>query len=171
MQNAVAVASAQFATDPSAAGDDVTVIPVQRPAEIVNYQATGHTPEVLAGALGVGAVLALLLALAATVRTRRLDLAILRTMGFTRRQLALTLVWQATAVIAVGIVIGIPLGIVIGRQLWDLFAGTIDVVPAPAVPWSIALVALGAIFLAVLVALLPGRMAASTPPGVVLHQE
>ena len=171
MQHAVEVARAQFAMDPNATGDDVTVISVQRPAEIVNYQATGHTPEVLAGALGVGAVLALLLALAATVRTRRTDLAVLRTMGFTRRQLAFTLVWQATAVIAVGIVIGIPLGIVLGRQLWDLFAGTIDVVPAPAVPWSITLVALGALFLAVLVALFPGRMAASTPPGVVLHQE
>ena len=45
MHHAVQVAGAQFATDPNAAGDDVMVLTVQRPAEIVNYQATGDTPN------------------------------------------------------------------------------------------------------------------------------
>lgn len=171
MRRAVQVASAQFATDPNATGSGVTVLTVQRPAEIVNYQGTGNTPEVLAATLGVGTILALVLVLAGTVRTRRMDLAVLKTLGFTRRQLAFSLIWQATAVVVGGIVIGVPLGIALGRLLWDLFARNIDVVPSPAVPSSIAVVALGAVVLAVLVALLPGRTAASTPPAVVLRDE
>jgi ABC-type antimicrobial peptide transport system permease subunit len=149
----------------------VTIVTVQRPAEIVNYQATGDTPELLAAALGAGATLALVLVLGGTVRTRRADLAVLKTLGFTRLQLAFTLICQASVVVAVGIVIGVPLGIGLGRLLWDLFARNIDVVPAPAVPSSVAVVALGAVVLAVLVALLPGRTAASTPAAVVLREE
>ncbi len=171
MQHAVQVAGAQFAADPNAAGVGVTIVTVQRPAEIVNYQATGDTPELLAAALGAGATLALVLVLGGTVRTRRADLAVLKTLGFTRLQLAFTLICQASVVVAVGIVIGVPLGIGLGRLLWDLFARNIDVVPAPAVPSSVAVVALGAVVLAVLVALLPGRTAASTPAAVVLREE
>jgi ABC-type antimicrobial peptide transport system permease subunit len=171
MQHAVKVASAQFATDPNAFGLGVTVLTVQRPAEIVNYQGTGNTPEVLAAALGAGAILALMLVLAGTVRARRADLAVLKTLGFTRRQLAFALIWQASVVVVGGIVIGVPVGIALGRLLWDLFARNIDVVPAPAVPSSIAIVALGAVVIAVLVALVPGRTAASTPPAVVLREE
>jgi FtsX-like permease family len=171
MQDVVNVAGKQFATDRNAAGDGVTFLAVQRPAEIVNYQATGDTPIVLAAALGAGATLVLLLVLAGTVRQRRMDLAVLKTMGFTRRQLVFTLTWQAATVAVVGIVIGIPLGIAVGRVLWDLFARNIGVVPAPTVPYSVAVVAVGTLVLAVVVALLPGRKAASTPAGVVLREE
>ena len=171
MRRVTQVAGAQFANDQNAAGDNVIVLPVQRPAEIVNYQATGDTPEVLAAALGVGATLALALVLADTVRKRRGDLAMLKTLGFVRREIRLTLIWQSTAVVVAGIVIGVPVGIALGRILWDLFARNIDVVPAPAIPGSIALVALGAVVIAVLVALVPGLAAASTPPAVVLREE
>lgn len=171
MRRVVALADAQFAKDPNAAGDSVVVLSVQRPAEIVNYQATGDTPEALAAGLGAGATLALVLVLASTVRRRRTELAVLKTVGFTRRQLALALISQAAVIVVGGIVVGVPLGIALGRQLWDLFARDIDVVPAPAVPASIGLVALGAVALAVLVALVPGRRAASTPAAVVLREE
>jgi hypothetical protein len=171
MHHVVQVAGAQFAADPNGAGDNVIVLTVQRPAEIVNYQATGDTPELLAAALGAGATLALALVLADTVRKRRGDLAMLKTLGFTRSEIRLTLICQATAVVIGGIVIGVPVGIALGRLLWDLFARNIDVVPAPAIPSSIAVVALGAIVVAVLVALLPGLAAASTPPAVVLREE
>jgi hypothetical protein len=171
MRDVVNVASKQFAADQNAAGDGVIVLPVQRPAEIVNYQATGDTPIFLAAALGAGATLVLLLVLSGTVRQRRADLAVLKTLGFTRRQLAFTLTWQATAIAVVGIVIGIPLGIAVGRLLWNQFARNIGVVPVPTVPYSVAVVALGALILAVVVALLPGRKAATTPAGVVLREE
>ena len=63
---------------------------VLRPAEIVNYRSMGTTPAVLGGTLAVGAVSALGLTLVASVRRRRRDLALMKTFGFTRRQLAIT---------------------------------------------------------------------------------
>ena len=36
--------------------------------------------------------------------------------------------------VGIGLVVGVPLGIVLGRLLWDLFADRIFVVPSPTVP-------------------------------------
>ncbi len=47
------------------------VIPVQRPAEIVNYRSMGDTPAYLGAALAAGAVVALGLTLMTSVRRRR----------------------------------------------------------------------------------------------------
>ena len=78
-----------FAAVPDGAGqgDTVSVVGVQRPAEIVNYRTMGVTPALLASALAAGAIVALGLTLAASVRRRRRDLALLKTLGFTQRQL------------------------------------------------------------------------------------
>ena len=69
-----------------------------------------------------GAVLALGLTLTASVRRRRRDLAPLKALGFTQRQLSAAIAWQSTVAAVTGVVVGTPLGIVIGRQLWILFA-------------------------------------------------
>jgi len=96
----------------------------------------------------------------------------LKTIGFVRHQLAAAVAWQATVAAAVGIVIGIPLGIVAGRWLWDLFAQQISAVPYPTVSVpSVLLVALGTLLLANLVAALPARSAARTPTAIMLRAE
>jgi hypothetical protein len=156
----------------AAKGPGGSVVSVQRPAEIVNYRSMGSTPALLGGALAVAAVSALALTLVASVRRRRRDLALLKTLGFTHRQLAATVAWQSTIAISVGIIIGVPLGIVAGRALWDLFAHELHVVPRPSVPTlTILFVALGALVLANIVAALPGRQAARTPTAIVLSSE
>ncbi len=143
----------------------VTVVPVQRPAEIVNYRSVGNTPLILGGALALGALFALALTLIASVRRRRRDLALLKTFGFTGRQLAAVVVWQATISVIVGVAIGVPLGIIIGRSLWDVFARQIHAVPNPSVPVvAIALISVGAVVLANLVAAAPAVQAARTAP-------
>ncbi len=80
----IAVTAAQVVNaDPnSGGGESYVVLSVQRPAEIVNYQATGATPVILATGLAAGAVVALGLTLIASVRRRRRDLALLKTLGF-----------------------------------------------------------------------------------------
>ena len=153
-------------------GDTVSVVGVQRPAEIVNYGTVGVTPTLLASALAVGAILALGLTLVASVRRRRRDLALLKTLGFTERQLMAAVAWQASVAAVIGIVIGVPLGIVAGRWLWTLFARQIYAVPQPSVPvLSVALVALGTLVLANVVAALPGVIAARTPTALLLRAE
>ena len=172
MQRIANAANRVFAADPNAAGNSVSVLGVQRPAQIVNYRSIGATPLVLAAGLAAGAVIALGLTLAASVRRRRRDLALLKALGFTPRQLAAAIAWQATVAAVIGIVVGIPLGIVVGRELWTLFAHNINAVPDPTVPvLSVFLVGVGALVFANLVAALPGRSAARTPTGLVLRAE
>jgi ABC-type lipoprotein release transport system permease subunit len=160
-----------FAADPNATGDSVEVLGVQHPAEIVNYQSTGSTPVILAAGLAVGAVVALALTLIASVRRRRRDLALLKTLGFTSRQLSATIAWQASVIALVATIIGVPIGIAAGRQLWTLFARSIDAVPEPTVPASLIVVAIGTLILVNLVAAIPARIAARTPAALALRSE
>jgi hypothetical protein len=174
LERIAAVANHAFATDrdPEAAGNTVTVLGVQRPAQIVNYKTIGATPVILAGGLALGAIIALALTLVASVRRRRRDLALLKALGFTPRQLRRVVAWQSTVTAAAGIIVGSPVGIVFGRELWTLFARSIDAVPDPTVPvLSVILVGIGALVFANVVAALPGQLAARTPTAFVLRAE
>ena len=65
-----------------------------------------------------------------------------------------------------------PVGIIVGRWLWILFARAIYAVPSPSVPvLDVAIIALGTLTLANLAAVIPGRMAARTPTALVLRAE
>lgn len=171
LQRVAAAVTKRVDADPNAGGT-FAVVPVQQPAEIVNYRSMGNTPALLAGALAVGAVVALGLALTASVRRRRRDLALLKTLGFTRRQLVATVASQATIAGLVGVIIGIPIGVLLGRWLWTLFAREIYAVPQPTVPTlSIIYIAVGALVLANLVAAIPAIQAARTPSALLLYEE
>lgn len=141
--------------------DEVAVVPVQRPAEVADAGTLRAIPTSLAFTLFVGALIALGLTLVSSVNRRRRDLALLKALGFTQRQLASAVAWQATIAAIVGLVVGLPVGAIIGRELWSAFARSISVVPEPTVPIvALVLVAVGALFFANAVALLPGRRAA-----------
>jgi len=154
------------------AGNGGAVDGVERPAEIINYRSLGSTPALLGTLLAGGAVLALGLTLLTSVRRRRRDLALLKTLGFTQRQLAGTIACQSLVAVGLGTIVGLPLGVAFGRFIWTLFADQVHFVPHPVVAaWSVALVAGGALVLALLVAALPARLAARTPTAVLLRAE
>jgi FtsX-like permease family len=172
MQRIAHAADEVFAADPNTEGQIVTVLGVQRPAQIVNYRSIGSTPVILAAGLALGAIVALGLSLVVSVRRRRHDLALLKALGFTPRQLTAAVAWQATVASAIGIIVGIPTGIVIGRELWTLFARNLNAVPDPTVPViSIILGGIGALVFSNLVAAVPGRDAANTPTASLLRVE
>lgn len=172
LQRIAREANAIFAKDPNGVGNNVAVLGVLRPAQIVDYRSIGATPVLLATGLALGAVIALALTLVASVRRRRRDLAVMKTLGFTRRMLAAAVTWQATVDGLIGAVIGIPLGILLGRELWTLFARDINAVPHPTVPaLALVLVGFGTLAVAIVAAWWPGRHAAKTPPGLVLRSE
>jgi hypothetical protein len=153
-------------------GNGGAILGVQRPAEIINYQTLGRTPALLGGALAASAVFGLAMTLVTLVRRRRRDLALLKTLGFTKRQLNATIAWQATVDVGLGCVVGIPAGAVLGRYLWVLFARGIFAVPRPVVPiGTVLLVGMAALALANLAAALPGRLAARTPTALLLRAE
>jgi ABC-type lipoprotein release transport system permease subunit len=136
------------------------VLGVQRPAEIVSSGEIRAAPVLLAIGLAVAAKIALVIVLVTSVRSHRRELAVLSALGFTRKQRAATLMWHSTVVVTLGLVIGVPLGALVGRTLWQVFTKRIDV-PAPAVaPWgATALIVLCALFLAVALGLGPARAA------------
>ena len=89
----------------------------QRPAEIVDYRTIGFTPASWSRRWVPAPVVALALTLMASVRRRRRDLALLKTLGFTQRQLAAAVAWQASVSALIGVAIGAPVGIILGRWL------------------------------------------------------
>jgi hypothetical protein len=152
-------------------GSAVVVGP-QRPAEIVNSSDVGAVPASLASVLGAAAAVSLAVALASSVRRRRRELALLQSLGFTRRQLAASIAWQATITVGVGVVVGVPLGLVLGRALWTAFADQLDVVPQSSIPIALLLVVVGAaLVIANIAAAFPARMARRVHPMVALRIE
>ena len=108
---------------------------------------------------------------AATVRRRRGDYAILKALGLRRGQVRATVAWQAVAAVGLALAIGLPLGVAAGRWAWRLFARFIGVIDTPVVPVVPVIgVAVGAVVAAALVALGPGVRAGRVPP-VTLHRE
>ena len=129
-------------------------------------------PIVVSALLAAIAAASLAHTLVTAVRRRRRHLAVLKTLGFDRRQLLATVAWQAATLVAIGLAVGLPLGIALGRWGWYLFAEQIGVVPEPVTPVPMILLVVPATFLlAIVVAALPAWSAARTRVAVVLRTE
>jgi hypothetical protein len=111
-------------------------------------------------------------ALVTTVRRRRYDLAILRSIGFTRRQARIAITWQATLLTIVGLVVGIPLGIVFGRLVWRWLAESFPVAYVPPLALAAMLIVVPiAIILASILAAPPAHAATRIRPAQALRTE
>ena len=131
-----------------------------RPAEIDGYRNVRRLP------LTIGIVLVLLLVatlthvLVSTMRRRSVDLAILRALGCTRRNLASTLRWQSVVLAATAIVIGVPLGLIANNVAWNAFSSQLGIAPGTVIPIAALVVgAAGVLLLALLLATIVGRRA------------
>ena len=172
LQRIARAANVEFARANNNCGLFVTVLGVQKPGQIRDYGSVGVSPNILASGLAGGAVVALAFTLVASVRRRRRELALLKALGFTQRQLASAVAWQASVVGLAGVVVGAPLGVAFGRWLWTLFAREVYAVPQTSVPvGEIMWVCLGAMVLVNIVAALPGHSAARTRTALVLRAE
>ncbi|HXF22283.1 MAG TPA: FtsX-like permease family protein [Streptosporangiaceae bacterium] len=144
----------------------------QRPADIRDYTAVRDTPLALGVLLALLAVGALAHVLVTSVRRRHRDLAILKTLGLFRGQLRLVIAWQATALAAVALLIGLPAGLLAGRWAWALFAASLGVGSAAVIPVLVVLLAIPVTWLlALLTAVLPAREAAHVSPATQLRAE
>jgi hypothetical protein len=148
------------------------VVADQRPKDIENYTRIRNTPAVLAALLAVLGVATLAYALITSVQRRRRDLAVLKTLGLRRFQISAVVSWQASAVAAVAILVGLPLGLIAGRWAWAVFADAVGVSGDGAIPWLwVALAVPIALVLANLIALGPGWVAGRVKPATVLRSE
>ena len=142
------------------------------PADLVNFGQVEDLPLLLGLALGAAALLTLAHLLITAVRRRRRDLAVLRVLGLTGRQVRATVSWMAVTVTLTALAAGVPAGIACGRLAWQFFAGQLGVRPVtmvPAIPVA-ALVACG-LALAVALAAVPGIRANRDRCATVLRAE
>ena len=91
-------------------------------------------PATLAALLAVLALLAVGHALVTSVRRRRRELAVLKTLGFDRHQIRGPVAWQATTLATVGLIVGIPAGLIVGNLVWRQVADSLGVSTTPAIP-------------------------------------
>jgi hypothetical protein len=157
-----------------ALGDRVDVTPAgeELPSNVDNLDELGALPSVLAAFLALLAAIATVHGLVSTTRRRRRDLAVLRVLGFVGGQVRSTLRWQALTVAAVGVVVGVPAGVIAGRRIWAALAEAVGVVDDWSFPWlTVVIAATVAMAVAVLLAIPPGRAAARMAPGRVLRSE
>ena len=142
------------------------------PSEIDRLRQINWFPASLAALIGALAFYAVGYALITSVRRRRGELAILKTLGFTRRQVRATVAWQATTLATIGVICGIPAGLVIGVQVWQRVAHSLGVEAALRVPTPLVLAQIPvALVLVNLVAFFPARHAARTRPSDALRTE
>jgi cell division protein FtsX len=111
-------------------------------------------------------------ALVTTVRRRERDLAVLRAIGFTRQNTRVAIAWQATVLATIGVLVGVPLGVVAGRLAWRRLAEDFPVFYAPPLALlAVLLVIPLAIIVANLLAAGPARSATRLRPAEVLRTE
>ncbi|MFN3988915.1 MAG: lipoprotein-releasing ABC transporter permease subunit [Erythrobacter sp.] len=120
------------------------------------------------------------------VRAKTRDIAIMRTMGATRRSLLKIFVTTGTTVGAIGTLAGLVLGFVVlyfresivrfiafatGQQIWDPQVRFLTTLPSRSDPWEIAGIVVLALTMSFLATLYPALKAANTDPVQVLRYE
>jgi hypothetical protein len=142
------------------------------PDALYDIERVRSLPVILGALLALVGVITLVHSLVSLVRTHRRDLAVLKTLGFTRSQVARTTAWQGTVFVALALVVGLPIGIALGRWSWLLVADQLGVVSAPRVPLAtiVALVP-AAVLVANLAAAVPGWLAVRIRPAEALRVE
>src|SRR5947207_2988991 len=152
--------------------NDIEISLPTQPTDLVNFGRVQNFPLYLGLLIALMAAATLAHVLVSSIRRRRRDLAILKTIGFQRRQLTSTVAWQASTLSVVALLVGIPVGIAVGRWIWSAFSNQLGIIPSPALPLLGVLLTIPAtLLLANLIAFVPGRAAARVKAATVLRTE
>ena len=153
-------------------GQAFTFTPPAPPPEVLQLRDVAVLPLALAAFLTLLALAAVGHALSIGVRRRRHELAVLRALGLTRRQSRLVITTQASLLALIGLAVGIPLGVALGRILWRAAANMAPLAYHPPVAlWALLLIAPVALVAANLLAAWPAERAARLRTGQILRTE
>jgi ABC-type lipoprotein release transport system permease subunit len=142
------------------------------PTVLINFGQSVNFPLLFGVALSLFGTATLLHLLLVSVARRRTETGLLKVLGFVRRQVAAAICWQATTVALVGVAVGVPAGVAVGRLLWRVFATNFGVVPVAVVPpLLVGLLAAGAVAAANVLAVVPALLAARVRPNQLLRAE
>jgi ABC-type lipoprotein release transport system permease subunit len=126
-----------------------------RPGPIDVLARAGTLAWLLAAVVGLAGSAALIHALAVGVRRRSRDLGILRAFGATAGETSRALRWMALTVASVGVLAGVPAGLLGGAFVWRRIASGADVVPDVMVPAPAVVLVVAATLVLAIVAAVP----------------
>jgi hypothetical protein len=143
-----------------------------RPGDVENLTDLRRFPIALALFTALLGLAALANVLVTTTRRRRAEFATLRTMGLTPRQTYTCVMWQSLSVAIAALIVGVPVGIVLGARFWATVSSRVDVATDAARPLVALLVVTGAALLVAAGAgLTIGSRAARIRPAEALRRE
>jgi putative ABC transport system permease protein len=146
--------------------------PEDTPSAVANVGRVRGVPSVLAVLLGLLVLTTMLHALVVSIRSRRVDLAILKGLGANRRWIGRVVHSQATLLVVVPLLIGLPIGLLLGSRVFRAFVGRIGAWPDAVIPGlAMVAIALGLLLLANVAALVPARRARRLPTATMLRAE
>jgi hypothetical protein len=142
------------------------------PVEVDRLRQVNWLAATLTALFAALALLAVGHALVTSVRHHRRELAVLKTLGFDRRQVRATIAWQATTLATAGLIVGIPAGLIVGNLIWRQVADSLGVSTTPTAPTLALLLLIPCALAAVnLIAFFPARTAAHTKAAIALTSE
>lgn len=139
---------------------------------VADLDELGALPGAITGLFAVLGAAGLAYLLSASFRNARRDLAVLRVLGFTRRQSVTTVLVQAGTVGLGGALVALPIGIALGRSAWRGVAEELGVaiVPEVSLIGTLGVVA-GAVAVAALLAVPFASASVTQPPARLLRAE
>ena len=146
--------------EPDGGDSGIPIIPPTAPPEITGLLDVEQFPLLAGAALAALGIIATSHALIVTVRRRRLELGVLSALGFAPTQRRIVILGQATTITVIALVVGVPLGALVGRVVWSSMAASMGVAGDASFP--LVLLAIGALgFVVVLntIASFPARRA------------
>jgi hypothetical protein len=142
------------------------------PVEVSHLQQTAWFPLGMAFLLGGLALATVGSTLVVSIRRKRREFAVLKTLGFTRGQVGSTVAWEATAFAVTGSDVGIPGGLLVGRFAWHLVADGLGIQTTAVFPIAVCVCIAAVTVLGFnLIAVVPGRLAARIRPAESLRTE
>jgi hypothetical protein len=148
---------------------------IRKPAPQVDLRNLGHmrtVPWLIAALIALLALATLIHALVLMLSRNRTTVAVLAALGFTRRQRRAVGLFASVALVFVGIVIAIPVGLIAGDRIWRSVTDRTGVVSHSTVAWTTLIAApLAALAIAALVALATSRATVRMTPSEQLRVE
>jgi ABC-type lipoprotein release transport system permease subunit len=154
----------------SALGSSVT--PVAVPPELTNLRDLSQLPIALGVFLAVLGFAALSYVLVVTGRSRRAEFAVYKALGLDEKMSRRIVYFQASVIAIVGLIIGVPLGVIAGRWGWSAVTARVPLVDVPPLSALVVVLAVPIVLLASnLIAIAPARWVSRAKPAEALRSE
>jgi hypothetical protein len=142
------------------------------PISLINFGEAVDFPLIFGLVLAASGAATLAHMLVVSVSRRRREIGLLKVLGFTNSQVGSVVAWQATTLAGIGIIVGAPLGVVIGRAVWAAFARNLGAVPVSVVPvWFLVVLLAGVVIAADVIAIAPALVATRSRPKELLRAQ